>query len=230
MELLPAIGLFYSGFEYKKSIRAEYYQTLSDIAEKIENLESSDILNTDFKMIAVKYLNLFERIAAFASKGFIDKSIARYFELNFRQARGLLEMDEFLEYKEILTYLVNWCDTERLDPSPPLLPYPNIRIVRDANSHAYFASNQKHINRYHAQVGDFVTWVNDDTNHHTITSGLGEKFDSSKSEVTALKKYGSKFSHEFQYQRSVSIFLHGTSDRGWRGSSWRGCKANPPQV
>jgi plastocyanin len=189
-----AIGLFYTAFQYKKDVKAKYYDTLSDIAAKIEDLESTPDLNSDYRTVASKYLNLFERIASFANKGFIDKEIARYFRNNFKRAMGLLEMKEFTTARGYFTELQDWCNNaERLDPSPPLLPYQNVSIMTNFSP-----------SRYRARLGDFVTWINEDTTPHTVTSGTGpndpnagREFDSPKSGVLALSEKERNFSHEF---------------------------------
>jgi plastocyanin len=213
--IAAAVGLFYVAFQFKKSVKEGYYNTLTDVASKIESLESDPKLNTDRRTIAMKYLNLFERIASFANTGFIDKEIARYFEDNFKRALGLLEMKEYADYMKSFKNLKDWRRTKGLEPSPPLLPYPNIHIKgkgfsneTDAYSSSYFDPNP-----YRARVGDFVTWINDTTTLHTVTSGTGpndqnagKEFDSPQSGVLALTLEGRMFSHEFSTAGSFGYF------------------------
>ena len=218
--IAAAVGLFYVAFQFKKSVKEQYYQTLSDIASKIEAIETDPDRNYDHRTIAMKYLNLFDRVASFARTGFIDKEIARFFVDNFRQAMGILKMEEYAKYRKSFPNLEYWCNSEKLDPSPPMSPYPNIYIVTDnpndqksqyqIDPHlaAHFESSS-----YHARVGDFVTWINDDTKLHTITSGTGKndsnagkEFDSQKLGTLALTEKGRKFSHEFTTKGTFRYF------------------------
>jgi plastocyanin len=75
-------------------------------------------------------------------------------------------------------------------------------------------------NPVNIKVGDTITWVNDDTLFHTITSGspsssggeTGKVFDSGLSGPTALTTKGKTFSHKFTEKGEFPYFcqLHPT--------------------
>jgi plastocyanin len=74
-------------------------------------------------------------------------------------------------------------------------------------------------NPVNVKVGDTVTWTNDDTQFHTVTSGspgatgeLGKVFDSKLSGPTALTTKGKTFSHKFTEKGEIPYFcqLHPT--------------------
>ena len=74
-------------------------------------------------------------------------------------------------------------------------------------------------NPINIKVGDTVTWVNDDTQFHTVVSGdpsgggdTGKAFDSGLSGPTALTTKGKTFSHKFTEKGEFPYFcqLHPT--------------------
>jgi plastocyanin len=74
-------------------------------------------------------------------------------------------------------------------------------------------------NPINIKVGDTVTWVNDDTQFHTVVSGdpsgggdTGKVFDSGLSGPTALTTKGKTFSHKFTEKGEFPYFcqLHPT--------------------
>jgi plastocyanin len=74
-------------------------------------------------------------------------------------------------------------------------------------------------NPVNIKVGDTVTWVNDDTQFHTVVSGnpsgggdTGKVFDSGLSGPTALTTKGKTFSHKFTEKGEFPYFcqLHPT--------------------
>ena len=74
-------------------------------------------------------------------------------------------------------------------------------------------------NPVNIKVGDTVTWINDDTQFHTVVSGdpsgggdTGKVFDSGLSGPTALTTKGKTFSHKFTEKGEFPYFcqLHPT--------------------
>ena len=68
-------------------------------------------------------------------------------------------------------------------------------------------------NPVNVKVGDTVTWTNDDTQFHTVTSGspgatgeLGKVFDSKLSGPNALTTKGKTFSHKFTEKGEIPYF------------------------
>jgi plastocyanin len=74
-------------------------------------------------------------------------------------------------------------------------------------------------NPVNVKVGDTVTWLNDDTQFHTVTSGspsatgtVGKVFDSKLSGPAALTTKGKTFSHKFTEKGEIPYYcqLHPT--------------------
>jgi plastocyanin len=92
-----------------------------------------------------------------------------------------------------------------------------VSIVPGASTLADKAFSPNPVN---IKVGDTITWVNDDTLFHTITSGspsssggeTGKVFDSGLSGPTALTTKGKTFSHKFTEKGEFPYFcqLHPT--------------------
>ena len=92
-----------------------------------------------------------------------------------------------------------------------------VSIVPGASTLADKAFSPNPVN---IKVGDTITWVNDDTLFHTVTSGspsssggeTGKVFDSGLSGPTALTTKGKTFSHKFTEKGEFPYFcqLHPT--------------------
>jgi plastocyanin len=91
-----------------------------------------------------------------------------------------------------------------------------VSIVSGASTLADKAYSPNPVN---AKAGDTVTWTNDDTLFHTVTSGspssggeTGKAFDSGLSGTTALTTKGKTFSHKFTEKGEFPYFcqLHPT--------------------
>lgn len=91
-----------------------------------------------------------------------------------------------------------------------------VSIVPGASTLADKAFSPNPVN---VKVGDTVTWVNDDTQFHTVVSGnpssggdTGKVFDSGLSGPTALTTKGKTFSHKFTEKGEFPYFcqLHPT--------------------
>jgi plastocyanin len=206
-----AVGLVYTGLQLRFSVGQQYFQMLNQFADSLEALETSKERNTDHTIFATRYLNNLDRIAFLALKRHIDKRIVKDFEHNFKAALGLLEMKEYREYRKYPTNLIKWCEKEKLQPDPPPLPYQDISII---SKFTHTNDNSKFTPRkYEPSVGCFVTWINQDTEPHTVTSGNGEQdpnkgaeFDSGDNGILALTIKGRKYSHRFDKSGTYHYF------------------------
>lgn len=122
-----AIGLIFTASSYKANAKAINLQVLRQVASEIEILEDSDDRNSErfenFAIFVTKYLNLHDRIAYLAIEKSIPNKTARYFDISFQAALGLLERKEFVNmiptYRE---YLMRWCLMNNLKPTDAIVP------------------------------------------------------------------------------------------------------------
>ena len=187
------------------SAKIFYYQIIKDFTDQIQDLQASNIRNTDHRLFAIKYLNIFDRLIYLADKNVIQQTdLSIYFQNNIRGARGLFEMKEYRGYLKQFKDFNDWCDKAGIEAGPPPLSYPDIRIKNGL-------IHDKDDKRY--KVRDFVTWITEDSEKHRIMSGkdqndsnAGNEFDSGESGVLALTSEGRSFSHEFTSAGSYDYF------------------------
>jgi len=119
--IFAGIGLIFNALSHRNDTNSRNLQVVRDFASTIEELEDSKDRNSKnkkaFAVFAKKYLNLHDRIAYLAIKRAISRDLAMYFNYSFSAAIGILERDDFKDWKnEFDVYLLPWCKLQCINP------------------------------------------------------------------------------------------------------------------
>jgi hypothetical protein len=122
--IFAGLGLIYSGLGHRADARSSYVETFNKIAEGLEQIETSQERNENYLLFGSRWLYLLDRIGSMALNGAIPYDLARYFDQHFKGARAMLKEDPFSSSEKDLSYIVEWCDSNDLQPDKRYIPKP----------------------------------------------------------------------------------------------------------